>query len=176
MSGHNKWSKIKHKKAAVDAQKSKQFSKISKLITTEVKMAGGDRNNASVRKIIEQAKAINMPNDNIEKAIKRADQSNLQNMETVVYETYGPEGVAIIIEGLTENRNRTAADIKSTLSKHGLELAQPGSALWAFSKKENDYEVENFIDISKKAKEKLLEILENIENNEDIQQTYHNAK
>ncbi|MGM0629154.1 MAG: YebC/PmpR family DNA-binding transcriptional regulator [Patescibacteria group bacterium] len=175
MSGHNKWSKVKHKKAASDAQKSKQFSKLSKLITTEVKKAGGDRESAGVKKAIEQAKSVNMPNDAIERAVNKAQQTGADSMETVVYETYGPEGVAIIIEGITDNRNRTSSEIKSTLSKHGMEMAQPGSAAWAFEKKENSYEVITSIEISEKGKEKLSTVINDLEDNEDVQATYNNA-
>ncbi len=176
MSGHNKWSKIKHKKATSDAQKSKHFSKLSRLITVEVKRAEGDRNSASVRKVVEQAKAINMPNENIEKAIKRAEQSDTQEMESVVYEAYGPEGVAMVIEGLTDNRNRTAAEIKSILSKHSMELAQPGSALWAFERTEEGYKTTTPTSLTNEAKEKLSVILDNLENNDDVQATYNNAE
>lgn len=176
MSGHNKWSKIKHKKAAGDAQKSKIFSKLSRLITTEVKKAGGDRENSSVRKVIEQAKSVNMPNDNIERAIKRALESGTREMESVVYETYGPEGVAIIIEGLTDNRNRAAAEVKSILSKHEVELAQPGSALWAFTKTNNGYETISPIKVSEEASKKISKILNDLEENEDIQTIYTNEE
>ncbi len=176
MSGHNKWSKIKHKKAAEDAQKSKQFSKVSKLITTEVKKAGGDKESPGVRKAIEQAKSINMPNDNIEKAIKRALESNSEDMISVLYEAYGPEGVAIIIEGLTDNKNRTAAEIKSTLSKHKIELTQPGSASWAFNKTNNGYETVSPIEISQESNEKLEKIINSLEELEDIQEIYTNVK
>ncbi|MFP4539325.1 MAG: YebC/PmpR family DNA-binding transcriptional regulator [Candidatus Paceibacterota bacterium] len=176
MSGHNKWSKVKHKKAATDAQKSKQFSKLSKLITMEVKKAGGDTENSGVRKAIEQAKAVNMPNDNIEKAIKRAKNSDEKDMEKVTYEAYGPEGVAMIIEGLTDNRNRTAAEVKSILSKHGIELAVPGSATWAFNKNEGSYETKTPVKITGSSKEKLSSIIESLEESEDIQEIYTNAE
>ncbi len=176
MSGHNKWSKIKHKKAASDAQKSKQFSKLSRLITVEVKKAGGNRDAASVRKVIEQAKAVNMPNENIERAIKRAEEFGTRDMESVIYEAYGPEGVALVIDALTDNRNRTAAEIKSLLSKHKIELAQPGSALWAFERSDDGYKRTAPVKISEEAGRSLSAILEDLENNDDVQAVYNNAE
>ncbi len=176
MAGHNKWSKIKNKKATSDAQKSKQFSKLSRLITVEVKKAGGDRDDPCVRKAIEKAKSVNMPNENIEKAVKRAQQSDIQNMESVVYEFYGPEGVAVIIEGLTDNRNRTAAEIKSILNRNGMELAQPGSASWAFEKTDEGYKSTTSVKISEEAKEKLSSVLNELEESVDIQAIYNNAE
>ncbi len=176
MAGHNKWSKVKHKKAATDAQKSKQFSKFARLITTEVKRSGGDAEAANVRKVIEQAKSVNMPNENIERAITRAKQADSAEMESVVYEAYGPEGSALIIDGLTDNRNRTAADVKSILSKHGMELAQPGSASWAFTQTDDGRVAQTFIPLSESAKEKLNTIIEDLEENEDVQAVYTNAE
>ena len=175
MAGHNKWSKVKHKKAASDAQKSKQFSKLSRLITVEVKRSNGDRESAAVKKAVEKAKSFNMPNDAIERAVNKAQQSGSGDMESVIYETYGPEGVAVILEGLTDNRNRTSAEIKSTLSKHGMELAQSGSALWAFEKKDGEYEVSTYVEVSDSAKDKLSIALNDLEDNEDIQNIYNNA-
>lgn len=175
MAGHNKWSKVKHKKAASDAQKSRQFSKLSRLITVEIKRADGDKENSNVKKAIEKAKSMNMPSDAIDRAVNKALQSGSGDMDSVIYETYGPEGVAVLIDGLTDNRNRTSAEIKSILSKHGMELAQPGSASWAFEKRDGEYEILTHVDISDSAKDKLLLVLNDLEENDDIQNTYNNA-
>jgi YebC/PmpR family DNA-binding regulatory protein len=176
MSGHNKWSKIKHKKAATDAQKSKVFSKMVRLITSEIKNAGGDANSANVRAAIEKAKAANMPNDNIARAVKKASEGSGVAMDAVTYEAYGPGGVAIIVEGLTGNRNRTAAEIKHTLSKNGLELAASGSAAWAFTKSPGgDWEATTTTEISESDGEKLTRIVDELEENEDVQEVFTNA-
>lgn len=176
MSGHNKWSKIKHKKASTDAQKSKQFSKISKLITTEMKLSSGDKNSFGVKKIIEQAKAVNMPNQNIEKALEKGLKNNTKNKDSVLYEFYGPGGVALIIEGLTDNKNRTISEIKRVLSNYGFELAKPGSVLWVFNKTETNYNPSSFIALSKESKDVLYNIIAELEENEDVENLHHNAE
>ena len=132
MSGHNKWSQIKRQKEVVDAKKSKRFSILTKNIQIEAKKAKGDRASAGLKTIIERAHAANLPNENIERAIKAATDTSNLTLETVRYEAYGPEGVAIIIEAITDNKNRSAQEIKHLLSEHNAALAAPGSAIWAF--------------------------------------------
>jgi len=107
MSGHNKWSKIKHKKAATDAQRSKIFSKHSSLITMESRNAGGDTNSPSLAAAIERAKKDSMPKDNIERAVAKGSGSEGANLQEVMFEAYGPGGVAILITAVTDNNNRT---------------------------------------------------------------------
>jgi len=176
MSGHNKWSKVKHKKAVTDAQKSKAFSKMAQVITLEAKKSGGDLQSPGLKTAIEQARAVNMPNDNIERAIKRATDSDVASLESVRYEAYGPGGSALIIEGVTDNRNRTVAEVKSTLSKNGLELANPGSALWAFEQKQDGWEAITAVPLSKTDMEKLEKVIEILEENDDVQNVYTNAE
>ena len=120
MSGHNKWSKIKHKKAATDAQKSKIFSKHAQIISIESRSANGDINSPSLKAAIERAKKDSMPATNIDRAVKKGIGGEAGLLEKVTYEAYGPGGTALIIEGVTDNRNRTAAEIKHLLSKQGL--------------------------------------------------------
>jgi YebC/PmpR family DNA-binding regulatory protein len=134
MAGHNKWSKIKHKKAASDAKKSKIFSKLARFIAVESRRAGGDRDAPGLRLAIEKAKKENMPADNIDRAVAKGTTDSGAELETVTYEAYGPGGTAIIIEGLTDNKNRTSQEIKHLLNEHGATLAEPGSASWAFTK------------------------------------------
>src|ERR1700722_18393770 len=122
MSGHNKWSKIKRQKEKTDGQKSKIFSKMLKIVTVEAKKAAGNRTSPGLKTAIDKAKAENVPNDNIERAIKKAT------------EAYGPGGTAIIIEALTENRNKAAQEVKHILSDLGYELAGIGAATWAFER------------------------------------------
>jgi YebC/PmpR family DNA-binding regulatory protein len=137
MSGHNKWASIKHKKAATDAKKGKLFSRLSKELAVSARSGGGDPSgNPSLRVAINKAKAINMPADNIERAIKKGT-GELPGVfyEGITYEGYGPRGVAIIVEALTDNKNRTSAEIRNIFSKRGGNMAGPGSVSWIFNKK-----------------------------------------
>ena len=137
MSGHSKWASIKHKKAAADAKKGQLYTKIIKEITMAARTGGGNPDtNAALRTAIAKAKEANMPSDNVKNAIKRGT-GELPGIvyETVVYEGYGPAGVAIIIEALTDNKNRTTAELRNIFSKKGGNLAGAGSVSWMFSKK-----------------------------------------
>lgn len=138
MSGHNKWSQIKHKKGAEDAKRSKLFSMLVRTITVEAKNANGNREAPSLKSAISRAKIANMPADNIERAIERGFGAGADNFEEVTYEAYGPGGVALIIIGLTDNKNRTTPEIKHLLSQHGANLGTQGSTLWAFKKNESN--------------------------------------
>ena len=138
MSGHSKWSSIKHKKGAADAKRGKIFTKLIREITTAARIGGGDpESNSRLRVAISQANAENMPKDNIEKAIKKGTSvgEGGENYEEHIYEGYGPGGVAILIQALTDNNKRTTADIRHILSRLNGNLAEPGSVSWIFSKK-----------------------------------------
>lgn len=176
MSGHNKWSKIKHKKAATDAQKSKIYSKLVRLIQAESRRCGGDITDPRLQTAIEIAKKENMPKDNIERAVKRGAGGDAGNEEHVIYETYGPGGVAVVIEALTDNRNRTAPELRHLLSGLGYELANPGSATWAFSKEGAEWKPETTIPLPDQDQEKLEELLEALENHDDVQKIYTNLQ
>lgn len=178
MSGHNKWSKIKHKKAASDANKSKVFSKLVKLIQNESKACGGDVNSPGLRNAIDKAKKESMPADNIDRAVKKGQDKDLASLETVVYESYGPAGVGIVIEALTNNRNKTAAEVRHILSKNGLALAGEGSVKWLFTRNDGQWNSnpETEVEISEEDGEKLDKILEEFDENEDVQEVYTNAK
>lgn len=137
MSGHNKWSSIKHKKGAQDAKRGKIFTKIIKEITVAARNGGGDPDtNPALRTAVNKAKSENMPKDNIERAIKKGT-GELEGVDYIelTYEGYGPGGVAILIETLTDNKNRTAADIRSIFSKHGGNLGESGSVAYMFQRK-----------------------------------------
>ncbi len=175
MSGHNKWSKIKHKKASEDAKKSKIFSMHTKTIAMESKRVSGDINSPSLRTAIDRAKATNMPADNIARAIEKGKSNNSENLEEVIYEAYGPGGVAIIIDGITDNKNRTTPEIKHLLSKQGISLGAQNSALWAFTKNETGYTPNTTIFLSESDTENLLSIIEILEEQEDVKSIYTNA-
>jgi YebC/PmpR family DNA-binding regulatory protein len=137
MSGHSKWHSIKHKKGATDAKRGKLFTKFIKEITVAARTGGGDPDaNARLRKAILDAKAGNMPNDTIDRAVRRGTGAEEGvNYEEITYEGYGPGGVAILIEAVTDNRNRTVAEIRHMLSKNGGNLGESGSVGWLFEKK-----------------------------------------
>ncbi|MBI5249657.1 MAG: YebC/PmpR family DNA-binding transcriptional regulator [Desulfomonile tiedjei] len=137
MSGHNKWSTIKHKKGAADAKRGKIFSKFIKEITIAARMGGGDlEGNPRLRTAVNAARAANMPKDNIERAVKRGTgEIEGVNYEEIVYEGYGPGGVAVLVEALTDNKNRTVAEIRHIFDKHSGNLGESGCVSWMFDKK-----------------------------------------
>ncbi|MGB9840603.1 YebC/PmpR family DNA-binding transcriptional regulator [Thermovenabulum sp.] len=137
MSGHSKWANIKHKKAKMDAQKGKLYTKLSKMIIVAVREGGPDPNaNSKLRDLIEKAKEANMPNENIMRAIKRGSgELGGENVEHVMYEGYGPGGVAIMLSAMTDNRNRTASEIRHLFDKYGGNLGEAGCVAWMFEKK-----------------------------------------
>ena len=137
MSGHSKWSSIKHKKALKDARRGKQFTKFIKEITVAARLGGGDLNaNPRLRTAVTTARQNSMPADNIERAIKKGT-GELEGVsyEEITYEAYGPGGVAILVQVLTDNRNRTVADVRSIITKHGGNLAAAGAVAWMFHKR-----------------------------------------
>ena len=137
MSGHSKWSSIKHKKAATDARRGKIFTKLIKEITVAARMGGGDiEANSRLRTAVQAAKNENMPKDNIERAIKKGTgELEGVNYEESIYEGYGPGGAAVLIESLTDNKNRTVADIRHIFSKAGGNMGESGCVAWMFDKK-----------------------------------------
>lgn len=155
MSGHSKWHSIKHKKAAVDARRGREFTRIIKEMTVAARLGGGDPgSNPRLRLAVEKAKAVNMPADNIKRAImKGTGELPGQSYEDVTYEGYGPSGVAIIIHAVTDNKNRTVAEIRHSLTKYGGNLGENNSVAWMFHRK-------GYLSLDKSAgsEEELLEI------------------
>lgn len=136
MSGHSKWNNIKNKKAKTDAQKGKVFTKIGKEIAICVREGGGDPNtNGKLRDLIAKAKASNVPNDNIDRAIKKAMGADSVQYEEIVYEGYGPSGVAVIVETATDSRNRTASEVRHTFDKYGGNMGSTGCVSYMFDSK-----------------------------------------
>ena len=136
MSGHSKWNNIKHKKEKADAAKAKIFTKIGKEMAVAIKAGGPDpNNNSKLRDLIAKAKANNVPNDNIQRTIKKFTDNGDINFEEIVYEGYGPSGVAIIVETSTDNRNRTAGNVRAAFSKYGGNLGQNGCVGYLFEEK-----------------------------------------
>ncbi len=139
MSGHSKWASIKHKKAIVDSRRGQQFTKLTRAITVAARDGGGDPvGNPALELAIRKAKEASMPKDNIERAIAKgtgAGSDGEAALETVLYEGYGPGGVALLVEAVTDNRNRTGADVRHAFSKHGGSLGEPGSVAYLFDKR-----------------------------------------
>ncbi len=138
MSGHSKWSSIKHKKGAADAKRGQLFSKLSRAIIVAAKEGGADpAGNLALQNAIEKARSYSMPKDNIERAIARGSGADAEaaSFETVVYEGYGPEGVAVLVEALTDNRNRTASEVRHAFTKHGGNLGTTGAVAWQFDRR-----------------------------------------
>jgi YebC/PmpR family DNA-binding regulatory protein len=137
MSGHSKWSSIKHKKGAADAKRGKLFSKLSRAITMAAKEGGPDpTGNATLATAIQKAKDNSMPKDNIERAIQRgAGGADGETYETIMYEGYGPNGVAVLVEAMTENRNRTASDVRHIFTRNNGKLGETGTVAWIFERK-----------------------------------------
>ncbi len=178
MSGHNKWAQIKHQKAATDAAKSRAFSRFARLITLESKKAAGNMTAPGLMAAISRARAVNMPKDNIDRAVAKGISKDAGSLEQVTYEFYGPGGIAVIVDALTDNKNRTTQEIKHLLTKNDLELGTPGSALWAFTKHPDGSFTPNepLMDIEGDTETSLLKILELMDEHEDVQQIYTNAR
>jgi YebC/PmpR family DNA-binding regulatory protein len=138
LSGHSKWSSIKHKKGAADAKRGKLFSKLSRAIIVAAKEGGGDPgNNLALQNAIEKARSYSMPKDNIDRAIAKGSGADADgsSFDTVVYEGYGPEGIAVLVEALTDNRNRTASEVRHAFSKFGGSLGATGAVAWQFERR-----------------------------------------
>jgi transcriptional/translational regulatory protein YebC/TACO1 len=147
-----------------------------KLITVEAKKAGGNLASPGLKNAIEKAKAVNVPNDNIERAIKKSTEAGAA-MESITYEAYGPGGCGIIIESLTDNRNKAAQEIKHILSEHGYSLAGIGSVTWAFERTPDmEWSPTSTIPLSEEDGEKLGELVDSLEENDEVQDVYTNAE
>ena len=175
MSGHNKWSQIKHKKAKTDGAKSKLYSKYSKLISAEAQKVNGDRNSPSLRALIERAKAEDVTNDVIDRAVKKASEPGAA-LESITYEAYGPGGCAIIIEAFTQNKNKAAAEVKHILSANGYSLAAIGSASWAFTREGTEWKPSMTVELSDENLVLLEKLVNDLEDNEEVQDVFTNVE
>lgn len=178
MSGHSKWKTTKHHKAAVDAKRGKVFGKLAKIISVAAREKGGDpAMNPRLRIAIETAQKENMPKENIERAIKRgAGEGEGAKLEEIIFEIYGPEGVAIIVEAITDNKNRTLSEIKKMLSQHGAKLAQEGAVRWAFEKSGEKWLPKFPVDLADAERAKLEKLFEALDEHDDVQEIYSNIK
>lgn len=175
MSGHNKWSKIKNKKAVSDGAKSKVFSKHASLIAMESRNAGGNVSSPGLAAAITRAKKDSMPKENIDRAVAKGAGNDGAKFEAVTYEAYGPGGVAMLITAVTDNNNRTAPEIRHIFTKAGLQLGGPNSASWAFTKTADGYTPVSPVELNDEDGEKLANLVEALEENEDVQDVYTTA-
>lgn len=177
MSGHSKWSQIKRQKAVTDSARSRVFSRFARLIALESKKANGILSAPGLSVVISRAKAVNMPKENIERAIAKGASKDGGNLEQVVYEAYGPGGIALIVDALTDNKNRTTQEIKHLLVLQGIELSAPGAASWAFTKTGVIYTPhEPLMDLNEADEEHLQKLLDALDEHEDVQQVFTNAR
>mgnify|MGYP001570347757 CR=1 FL=1 len=175
MSGHSHWAGIKHKKELTDQKRGKTFSKLLNAIAIAAKKETNPQFNPRLRTAILKAKENKVPQDNIDRAVKRA--SEVKDLEELVMEAYGPEGSAILIEAVTDNRNRTISEVKKVLLDAGAKWAEPGSVQWAFNPPsgEKGWEAKFKQEFSGEAKGKINELVEKIKEHDDIQEVYTNS-
>ena len=177
MAGHSKWAQIKRQKGVTDAARSRVFSRYARLIALESKKAGGNASAPGLLSTIARAKAVNMPKDNIERAVAKGASKDAGALESIIYEAYGPGGIALLISALTDNKNRMTQELKHLLSLHGVILASPGAASWAFTKSPDGSYTPNppGVHISGADEEQLSSILTALDEHDDIQQVFTNA-
>jgi transcriptional/translational regulatory protein YebC/TACO1 len=180
MSGSNRWSKIKRKKKKNDKQRSKKFSKLVQKIQNEARRCDGDRDDPGLQQAIEEAKEADMPKDNIEDAIERAT-TEADGSQEITYEAYGPEGSQLVIEAETDNRNKSAAEIRHILDEHGYDLAEPNAVIWAFEKSHNDdgyrvWKPENTMELSEESKDELQNIIDDLKDNQEVRKVFTNTE
>lgn len=175
MAGHSHWAGIKHKKEAEDKKRGQVFSKILSAITAAAKTDPNPDFNPKLRSLIQKAKDFKVPQNNIEKAISRAKEKE-NTTEELILEAYGPNGSAILIEAITDNKNRTIAEIKNILNENGAKWAETGSVRWAFEQNQEGWQAKFFNNISEEDKNKLNKIINELENHPDIQKIYTNAQ
>ena len=178
MSGHSKWSQIKRQKGVSDAAKSRIFARYARTLILESKKSSGNLTAPGLASAILRAKAANMPKDNIERAILKGTSKDAGALEQVQYEAYGPGGVAIIVTALTDSKNRTTQEIKHLLVLQDVELATPGAASWAFTKTSDGSLTPNepLMEVSGADEEKLNAILNALDEHDDVQSVYTNAR
>lgn len=177
MAGHSKWKQIKEKKGVADKKRSKEFSKYSRLLMVESRAVKGNTNSPSLRAMIERARSIDMPKENIERAIAKGAGIGGEALEQVTYEMYGPSGVAVLIDTFTDSRNRTNQELKHLVSELGYELAAPGSASWAFAKNaEGAWEATTLVPVAEEDAEKLAALVDALENYDDTENVATNAE
>jgi transcriptional/translational regulatory protein YebC/TACO1 len=175
MSGHNKWSKIKRKKEASDASKSRAFSKHASVIAMEARKAKGDVNSPGLAAAIERAKKDSMPKENIDRAVQKGKAAEGALLTEVLYEAFGPGGTAIVVVAVTDNGNRTTPEIRHIFKEAGFALGATGSASWAFTKTSDGYVPHNRVELGDDDGEKLATLIDTLLGHDDVQDVYTSA-
>lgn len=181
MAGHSRWAQIKHKKALTDVKRGQLFSKTIREITVAAREGGPHaESNPRLRAALERARSAGLPKDNVERALARASgKGSGADLQEFLYEVIGPGGAYVLVEGITDNKNRTLADIKQTLSKHDAKLVTPNSLLWSFEKvwtgEGRDYRPKTAVKMSEGEKEKLTALLDELLEQDDVQEVYTNT-
>lgn len=170
MSGHSHWAGIKNKKEVTDQKRGKVFSKLLNAISIAARANPDPQFNPRLRQAIEKAKENQVPSDNVEKAIKRASED--KNLEELLIEAYGPGGHAILIEAVSDSKNRTIPEIKKILSENESKIATPGSVMWAFEKTSEGWKTKFPQEIKSQDLEKIKKLAEELENHDDVQKVY----
>jgi YebC/PmpR family DNA-binding regulatory protein len=174
MSGHSHWAGIKHKKEITDQKRAKVFSKLLALISAAAKTEPDPNFNPRLRTAIATAKEMAVPQDNIERAIKKASEAD-NNLEELTFEAYGPGGIAILIEAVSDNKNRAVQEIKTILKDHNGKWAETGSVQWAFEKTHEGYRPKFPQDIPEADAERLVTLIDALHDNDNVQNVYTNA-
>lgn len=174
MSGHSKWKQIKHKKGATDLARGRLFSKLANVITVAAREGADPQFNPTLRSAIDAARKNQVPQANIERAIKRASEKG--DLEELLIEAYGPEGVGVLIEAISDNRNRTMNEVKAMFKDYGIKIANPGSLLWSFEKTREGYKPKFTPATSEETRGKIKNLIEKLEEREDIKEVYAAAE
>ena len=174
MSGHSKWSQIKHKKGAADERKGQLFSKFSKVISLAAKGGTDPTSNFELKNAIQQAREANMPNDSIERAITRGGDSNSAQLESIQIEAIGPSGSAFIVEAITDNRNRTLTELKMIFKKHNIKMVPPHSVIWMFEQHGSKLIPKNMTTVSQEESSAIGYFLDELGNHEDVKEIVSN--
>lgn len=173
MSGHSHWSQVKHKKGAADVKRGELFSKLLKNISLAARENPNPNANPTLRAAIEKAKEANMPKENIERALTRSDRTKTE-LEPLLIEAYGPGGAALMIEALTDNKNRTMMEVRQLLEEHGARVVEPGSARWAFQDEDGWFKAKTVQPISETEQTKLAELTEALESHNEVERIITN--
>lgn len=177
MAGHNKWKQIKHQKGAADKKRGRLFSKLANLIAIAAKKDPNPQFNPTLRSTIERARSFNLPQANIDRAIERAKES--EDLEELVLEIYGPEGSGLLVDAVTDNRNRTTNEVRALLKDYDAKLATPGSLAWAFERDDSDpssatYKAKFPQSVTDEAREKIEGLILALEERDDVNEIYTN--
>ena len=176
MSGHSRWSQIRHKKELTDKKRGQIFSKLAKLIAIAAKDGTDPETNSKLKTAIEKAKEFNLPNENIERAIKRAGEKEKAQFENLLIEAIGSSSVIVLIEVITDNKNRTMAEIKNILSENDFKMTAPGGLAWQFERKGREFIPKTPVKIEDEAlKGKLNKLFEELDEHDDTEEIYSNV-